>query len=352
MSRTLILAAVAIGLLVPSQHAAAATITNGTVSLGVNESGDLNDAATGVGVTYNATGFDGTFPGCPCEGWGAGAGGPTQFEGRANESLGGITGLRPVSFPTSASTAVSTVDVLRDTTPALRVRQDYHPSPTTPNLYEITVTLENISGGALTDVRYERDMDWDIEPTATSDIVTINRGTTPPAALIYSDDNGFGDTFPFSARAVGDLNGPIDGASVNASYVDKGPDDHGARFTFSFGTLAAGESRQFFLYYGAAGNEPDANAAVSAAALELFSYGQPDLADDEDPTAETPDADTLPDGPVQGKPNTFIWGFRAVGGRPVFPPTLVLAPKTGTSGVGGSTSVTAATRRSASASKK
>src|SRR3954471_20079067 len=108
-----------LGLLGVPASARAATISNGTVSLGVNASGDLNDEATGVGVQYDATGFDGTFPGCPCEGWGAGGGGPAQFEGRANEALGGETpDLRDVSFPTNATSAVSTVDVLRGDTPA------------------------------------------------------------------------------------------------------------------------------------------------------------------------------------------------------------------------------------------
>jgi hypothetical protein len=320
--------------------AGAATISNGTVSLGVNASGDLNDDATGVGVQYVPTGNDGTFPGCPCEGWGAGAGGATQFQGRANENLGGAdANLRPVSFTTSATTAVSTVDVLRGGTPALRVRQDYHPSPTTPNLYEITITLENLTTGPLTDVRYERDMDWDIEPTPANEFVTINRGASPPSALIYSDDNGFGDTYPFSARAEGTPNGPIGPADevVNANYVDRGPDDHGARFTFSFGTLAAGESKQFFLYYGATGTEADADSAVSAAALEMYSYGQPNVPDGGD-------ADTLPDGPAQGKPNTFVWGFRAVGGRPVIPPTLTLTPKAASGTTGTTTGVTATLR--------
>ena len=114
-------------------------------------------------------------------------------------------------------------------------------------------------------------MDWDVEPTATAEFVTINRGPTPPSDLIYSDDNGFGDNLPFSARAVETENGPIDPDTVNANYADLGPTDHGARFTFGFGDLAAGESKQFFLYYGAAGTEADANAAVSAAALEVFS---------------------------------------------------------------------------------
>jgi hypothetical protein len=318
--------------------AGAATITNGQVTLGVNPIGDLNDTAAGVGVAYNATGNDGTVSGCPCEGWGAGAAGPTRFEGRANEDLGGGTNVTPVSFTSNANSAVSIVDILGPTgAPALRLTQNFHPSPTTANLYEITTTLENLTSAPLTGVRYERLMDWDIEPTATSEFVTINRGTTPPATLIYSDDNGFGDTLPFSDRIVGTANGPIDETTVNANYVDKGPNDFGARFTFSFGTLGPGATKQFFLYYGATGTEEDANTAVSAAALEMYSYGQPSVPDSTDP-------DTLPDGPAQGKPNTFIWGFRAVGGRAIIPPTLDLTPASATAAQGGSTTVTGTLR--------
>src|SRR3954451_15778699 len=67
----------------PAATAGAATITNGTVSLGVNPEGDLNaqDAASGalICVTYNATGNDGTRQGLPAEGWGAGASGPSPI---------------------------------------------------------------------------------------------------------------------------------------------------------------------------------------------------------------------------------------------------------------------------------
>jgi len=314
-------------------QASAATITNGTVTLGVNPQGDLNDQSAGLGLTYNATGNDGTFPGCPCEGWGAGAGGPTPFQARANQSSGN-DGYEQGPFTTTSSTAVSVVDILRGETPALRLTQDFHPSPTTPNLYEITTTLENISGGPLIDVRYERIMDWDIEPTPADEFVTINRGSPPPANLIYSDDNGFADNYPFSSR---DEFSALDPSTVNANYTDKGPSDHGARFTFAFGDLAAGERRQFFLYYGATGTESAANTAVSAAALEMYSYGQPDVPDGAD-------ADNLPDGQAQGKPNTFIWGFRAVGGRPVIAPSLALAPKSASSAVGASHTVTATLR--------
>jgi hypothetical protein len=309
--------------------AGAVTISNGTVSLGVNPEGDLNatDPASGalIGVTYDPTGNDGTRQGVPAEGWGAGASGPSAFVATANKSTS-TSGFRQVTFTNNASSADSTVDILNGVTPTLRLRQEFHPSP----------TLTNLTAGPLSGVRYERVMDWDVEPTATDEFVTIERGTPPPADLIYSDDDGFSDNDPFTDDQSGfpDVNDPT---SVNANYVDKGPKDHGARFTFSFGTLAAGESKQFFLYYGAAGTEADADSAVSAAALEMYSYGQPNVLDGDD-------ADTLPDGPAQGKPNTFIWGFRAVGGRPVIPPTLTVSPKAANGTTGTTTGVTATLR--------
>jgi hypothetical protein len=42
----------------------------------------------------------------------------------------------------------------------------------------------------------------------------------------------------------------------------------------------------------------------------MFSYGQPNVTG----------------GPDEGTPNTFIWGFRAVGGRPLIPPAVTLTP--------------------------
>src|SRR4051812_41257984 len=335
MRRLALLAVTAAVLLALASPASAVTISNGTVELGVNPGGDLNDQRAQIGLTYVPTGNDSTIASFPAEGWGAGAG-PDRFEGQANEwdEVGSV--FTPVSFTSDATSARSVVDILDGDTPALRLTQDFHPSPTTPNLYEITTTLTNRTGAPLTDVRYERLMDWDIEPTPFNEFVTIKRGSPAPSTLIYSDDDGFSDNDPFTQDASG-VGSAGDAATVNQDIVDNGPGDHGARFTFSFGTLAAGESKQFFLYYGATGDEPAANAAVSAAAPEMDSYAQPDGGDG-------PDADTLPDGPAQGKPNTFIWGVRAVGGRPVIPPTLTLSPKSGSAGVGAGTDVTATLR--------
>ena len=96
-----------------ASQASAAAITNGTVTLGVNPQGDLNDMAAAVGLTYNDTGNDGTIQGSPAEGWGAGADGPLRFQGRANERAGNDGYAVPVTFTSNATDAVSVVDILR-----------------------------------------------------------------------------------------------------------------------------------------------------------------------------------------------------------------------------------------------
>ena len=52
---------------------AQAAITNGTVTLGVGQTGELNiDGSVpyygGIGLRHNASGWDGTYDGCTCEG--------------------------------------------------------------------------------------------------------------------------------------------------------------------------------------------------------------------------------------------------------------------------------------------
>jgi type IV pilus assembly protein PilY1 len=88
----------------------------------------------------------------------------------------------------------------------------------------------------------------------------------------------------------------------NVSFVDSGPADHGAFFTFGFGALAAGESRTFNIYYGAAATESAALSALGTVGAEVFSLGQSGAG-----------------GQITGSPATYIFGFSGVGGTPVIP---------------------------------
>ncbi len=284
-----------------------AQINFGDTWLGVNDEGHLNVPdllgvtvnAGDTGLTYGPTG-DATSPGCLCEGWGVSINGTTAMH--ANVDVGGVQNVTVDSFTSTASTATSVVSMTN--TPGLTVTQAYMPSAAA-NVFEVVVTIANNTGADVTDVRYSRAMDWDVPPTEFSEFVTIG-GTATTADLLYSSDNGFANPNPL---AFGDRF-DRDGCGETVDFTDCGAADHGALFDFGFGDLADGESQTFSIFYGAAGNEADALAALGTIGAELFSFGQ--QAGD----------------PLGGTPATYIFAFSGVGGVVVVPPGTVPEPST------------------------
>lgn len=287
-----------------------AIITNGTVQLGVNNTGDLNyscelsetgcpgPSAAGagpVGLRYKPTNLDSTSPGCPCEGWGMADAG-SGLSGYANESAG-TANVTVNSFIHDATSAVSNVTITDAGVPgySMTVVQDYHPSQVSTNLYEVTVTVTN-TGTAFTDLRYRRAMDWDIEPTAFSEYSTI-QGTSPQ--LLFDSDNGFADSNPLVA--AGDL-------GSTGQFTDTGPADHGAVFDFGFGALAHNASKTFKVYYGAAPDETTAVNALNTGGAQVYSLGESSCPEAGNTVAGC-DALTTDAGKLQGKPATFMFGF-------------------------------------------
>jgi len=295
-----------------------AIIGNGDVILGVNEAGHLNvpyrevpalllpagdPAFVGVVGLRDGTGtFASTEPGCQCEGWGifVPSGPFSGTTGFANNALG-IGGVDVESFTgvDGGTTAVSKVSVpVTGLGAVLEVTHDYHPSPFTSKLYEVKVTVKNVSGGPLDKIIYRRVMDWDVAPTFFSEFVTI-KGTASTTKLIAHGDNGFLTADP-------SFPGPytfIDAACEAGDCTDSGPGDHGAVFDFDLGGLAAGESVSFKTFYGEASTETSALAALGAVGTELYSLGQ----------------SSTPDGPTLGTPATFMFAFEGVGGTPILP---------------------------------
>ncbi|WP_437672410.1 thrombospondin type 3 repeat-containing protein [Sorangium sp. So ce131] len=267
-----------------------AIIDNGNVQLGVNCQGHLNvpfaEDPLGIGylgLRYLPTNNPSVEPGVQAEGWGV-ADATSGVTGYANVSQdGGAVNMSVVGFSSTGSTAVSTVQVGS----TFLVTHDYRPSALTPWLYEVVVTIENISPDPV-DVRYRRVMDWDIAPTAFSEYVTIDMGTA--AELFRTDTNGFNSANPLNFWSY--QPGPV---------TDAGPTDHGALFDFDFGELAPGESKVFKTFYGAAGTEDDAESALSAVGAEAYSFGQPSSSG----------------GPDLGEPNTFVFAYASVPDGPV-----------------------------------
>jgi hypothetical protein len=287
-----------------------AVITNNTVQLGVNNTGDLNYACTNaetgcpgpsaggagpVGLRYFPSNLDSTSPGCPCEGWGMADDG-SKLSGYANESSG-TANVAVNSFTHDATSAVSNVTI---TDPgiagySMTVVQDYHPSAASPNLYEDTVTVTN-TGLAFTDLRYRRAMDWDIEPTAFNEYSTI-QGTSPQ--LLFDSDNGFASSDPLV---------PAGSILATGAFTDSGPADHGAVFDFGFGALAHNASKTFKVYYGAAPDETTALNALSTGGAQVYSLGESSCPEAGNTVAGC-DALATDAGKLEGKPATFMFGF-------------------------------------------
>ncbi len=269
----------------PMLAAAQANISNGTVRIGVRADGALMPSVDGptTGITFLATGNDGLTPGCLCEAWGI-ADAISGQSGHAGADTGSA-GITSESFTSTATTATSVVNAFGK----FRVTHSFTPSTASPNLFDVRVTIQNISA-ANTQVLYGRAMDWDIPPTAFAELVTLQRGNSP--ALVFSSDNGFHNADPLN---------PDSGTNfTNQDVVDDGPTDHGAHFRFNFGNLAPGASLQFTIAYGAAASTAQANAALAAFGAESYSLGKPSSSND-------------------GTPNAFIFAFKGTGGTPVDP---------------------------------
>ena len=329
------LIAAGLATMLPAQPASAATtqgavITNGTVTLGVNPDGGLDYDCAGnsdpggcpvasqsgeavVGLRYAPLNLDAIAPGCDCEGWGFAdaTSGLTGYVNKDVSTSGGSAHVTVNNFNApNTQRAISTVTISDPAHPgySMQVVQDYHPSPLSDNLYVDTVTVTNTGGNALTGLRYRRVMDWDVEPTAFDEWVTIH-GTSPE--LLFDSDNGFapsnplaGPSYLFSEDACGD------GYAGPCEFDDLGdgdaPGDHGALFDFGFGTLNVGQSRSFNVYYGAAPSESTALSALTAGGAQVYSLGESSCSGGTIATCSGDEGDA---GRDLGQPATFIFGF-------------------------------------------
>jgi hypothetical protein len=260
-------------------------VSNGTVQLGVSNMGNLDVPggvpSTGthdpwVGLRLVATGYDGLAPGCKCEGWGVSNGTTSGWVSAAD----GTAGITVNSFTTTPTTARSDVNAAG----TFKVVHQFDPVPGTPSAYKVTVSITNI-GAAPATVLYRRTMDWDVEPTAFDEYITIGSFGAVPSELVYTDNNGFATPDPLEPHA------PI---GATGMFTDYGPDDTGALFDFNFGSLGVSQTKTFSLFYGAASNEAAALSALQAVGASVYSLGEP----------------ANEGGPDLGQPITFFFGYK------------------------------------------
>ena len=179
---------------------------------------------------------------------------------------------------------------------SMRVTHDFHPSPITPNLYEIDVTIENLTEEELADIRYRRVTDWDVEPTVFSEYVTIQGGGARTCC----------STATMASRQ------PIHWGSGRASQrlvtsSIPGPFDHGALFDFGFGALGCWCAAIVHDLLRGRSDRVAAESALDAVGAEVYSLAQPDT----------------DEGATLGTPNTFMVAFDGVDGDPSAPPVAV-----------------------------
>ena len=266
-------------------------ISNGTVSLGVNPAGQLN-ASPGeetVGLRFGGSGLDGIAHACLCEGWGV-AHAASEASGYANQSQSPQTSnLTLESFARSATEATSVVRVGS----TFRVTHHFRPTGATANLYQVDVTVENISSQPLSGVVYRRVVDWDVAPTPFSEYVSIVRSSSLTG--VTATNNGFTSADPTVAP------GPIgfETPDLTANFFNAGPYDHGAVFDLTLPTIQPGGTNSFVMYYGAAANALAAKTALRSVGAAAVSLARPNVS------------------PLDGTPNTFVLGFSGLGGDPL-----------------------------------
>lgn len=315
----------------------AAIITDGNVSLGVDQLGQLNVRGgvadvvgiTDVGVRWidpSGVQYESTSHGCLCEGWGLAVNGTSGYANNAQ----GTAGLSLVSFVSSATTATSVTQINGTD---VQVTHDFALAPQTDDLFRVRVTVANTGATAATGLVYRRVMDWDTSPTPFSEYVTI-QGTATTSLLIGSSEDGFASSNPLSGALGGSCGTLVD-------FTACGPRDHGAAFDFGLADLAGGESYSFDIFYGGAANRAGALAALGAVGAELYTMGW---------SGDDADQNGLDDRSGAVTP-TFLFAFSGVGGTVIVPPppnpSAVPLPAAGWMLLAGIGALAAARRRKA-----
>lgn len=228
-----------------------AVVNNGTITVGVHETGALG--FQNVGVVPKSNGWP-TLD----EGWGVSDGtnhGGTSHSYYMSTDDTADFAVESISYTaTTAETIASVGDLL--------VTHSFHPS-TDPDLYAIDVTVQRPASSPAVphDVVYRRTAHWSMDPYHYSYL------TWAPAA-------GGDDT---AVSALTDGLSSVDPLYAPNVWTQSGYVDHdgpvaweGHTFDVNLGVLAPGQSAAFTLYYGVSATESDATDAVSAVGADVY----------------------------------------------------------------------------------
>ncbi|MGW4041890.1 hypothetical protein [Streptomyces sp. NPDC004721] len=272
------------------------------VEIGVQPGGNLitpggrPSAGTGttqVGLRHKPTNYEAVSAfACHCEGWGIQVTPPEgvgQWSGWSHGVHGLSANAEVTEFTTTPTTAKSTVRLVGTDYPVY-VTHEYKPSAR-PELYDVSVTVTSLAPpGDQPHITYRRVVDWDVEPTATKEYVTL-KADHPNVG--FASDYGLAGPDPGSGRPK---------LHHEGSFTDAGPYDQGTVLDVSVpvepvpGDPNAGLVGEFHLYYGAAAGEAKALEALQAVNAPVYSLAKPSTSGN----------------PGSGLPATFILGYKPV----------------------------------------
>jgi uncharacterized membrane protein YgcG len=161
-------------------------ISTGQVTLGVTSDAGL--AESGIGLQDVPGGIDGLVaPACGCAAW--------------DISLTGVqTSTTLEAFTSTNSTARSVVRIDdAGGAPILRVTHDFHPAPGSTHLYEVTVTLENLTTATI-QPGYGRTLTWAGGPLDPS---TLTVEPIPASVQLTASGAALGFSFDMPPIEVG-----------------------------------------------------------------------------------------------------------------------------------------------------
>jgi expansin (peptidoglycan-binding protein) len=290
-------------------------ITNTKAVLGVQPGGNLMVAWNNAGISgmpasdpaeYGFIGlrprddltaspfvYTATEPGNPTEGWGITADGAQCFvNGAYNWNV--VVAVSEIAGTNGGSSAISNVTCASQ----VQVIHGFQASAASQYVFEATVTLKNTGSSKINAVRYRRSVDWDIVPTRFNEFVShFGTASAFTPTLECTSFNGF------------DYPSPLGGCSPLGNFQDLdplGPADLGSTFSFNFGSLDAGASKVFKLFYGVAPSRSLAEIALASVNAEVASIARAS-------------GSTTP-------AYNFFLAFSGVGGTAQFPLKCALGP--------------------------
>jgi hypothetical protein len=214
------------------------TSPGGTFKVGIDSLGNLFDPALAAGFVRLADGYDPLGLGAPREAWGVSAGGVSGFADPQTPVPFGVSNIVANGAPTfGAQTAAVSTFLNAGAGNLLRIDQGY--SFAADNVLRISHTLTNVSGSPQA-VSFRRLVDWDIEPTPFSEVVTA-AGLTAPVVSASSNLGGTNES-PDPLAPFTSSTGPAGGTF--------GPNNLGAALTIDLGTLAPGQATAIDLFHG------------------------------------------------------------------------------------------------------